>query len=196
MMYLSLSGTTPSAVRALAFAGGLSDKTIRSASNKCLQILMTKEPPVAIGCQTEQTTLGTSCVDDGCQTESSGQVNTECQTEVSLLLPGSEYAQILAYDIIMPRIKDTSNGIFSLLSKDLREQQFSKLPKPRPSQGDRSGPINRIAKQLIAVNAVLCMNPEEELKVVERVVSNYDKISLGKSDDKISVDLGGSMNAN
>jgi hypothetical protein len=199
VMYLSLSGTTPLGASALAFAWGLTKETMRSASKKFLQILMTKEaskieigcqrePPVVeikyqkepsvaeIECQTEQTTLDRSFVDDG------------CQTEVSLLVTGSEHAQILASDVIMTRIKDTSNGMFSLLSKDLRVNQFLKLPKPRLSRGDRSGSVNRVAKLLKAAVAVLCINPEEELKVVKRLVYNiiYDNIVLSKNDDKIS----------
>jgi len=46
----------------------------------------------------------------------------------------------------------------------------------------------RIAKQLQAVNALLCISPEEQLKAIERVASSNDKIVLDKSDDKISVD--------
>jgi hypothetical protein len=223
VMYLSLSGTTPWAARELAFAWGQSEQTMRSASKKYLQILMTKEPPapsidetiyrtkpsvVEIGCQTEpavvdigcqnepsvveiecqtkQTTLGASSVDGGCQTVSCDPVDTECQTEVSLLLTGSEHAQTLAFDVIMTRIKDASNGIFSLLSKDFHVNQFLKLPKPRPSKGDRSGPVNKVTKLLKAAIAVLCINPEEELKVAERLVSSYDNILLSKSDDNIS----------
>jgi hypothetical protein len=225
-MYLSLSGTTPFAVSALAFAWGQAVGTIRSTSKKYLQILMTKEPPVEFGCQTEQTTLGTSnvdrgcqtdsidqvatsridrgcqtdssgqvetsridgsvppesggpvktsagCVDGGCQTESFGQVETGCQTEVSLLLPGGEHAQMLAYDIIMPRIgivdENNKNGMFfTLVSKDFREHQFVKLPKPRASKGDRTTTVNKAAKLLKAVNAAVCLNPEEESKVAER----------------------------
>jgi hypothetical protein len=101
VMSLSLSGTTPLAASALAFAWGLDKKTVRSASKKSLLILMTNEPSVVeigcqepsvaeIECQTEQTTLERSFVDGG------------CQTEVSLLLTGSEHAQMLASDIIIP----------------------------------------------------------------------------------------------
>jgi hypothetical protein len=193
---------------------------MRSASKKYLQILMTKEAPVEIGCQTEQTTLGTSyadrgcqtdsgdqvdtsridgsiqtesgsqvktttsCADGGCQTESVGQVDTECQTEVLLLLPGSEHAQILACEVIMPRIVETSsNGIFSLLSKDFRQHQFLKLTKPRNSKGDRSNAIKKIAKKLKAAGALMCIDQEDELRVIEKLVASYDKIILDKSDD-------------
>jgi hypothetical protein len=256
-MYLALSGTTPYAASALAFAWGQTVQTMRSASKKHLQTLMTKEPPVEIGCQTEQTALGTSyadrgcqteaidqvnkswidrgcetdsicqvdtsridgslqprsgalvrtragCVNGGCQTESVGQVNTECQTEVSLLLPGGEHAQMLAYDIIMPRIgsieEKKSNGMFfTLMSKDFREHQFVKLPKPRGSKGDRSSAVSKAARLLKAVNTALCLNPEEELKVAERFFASYgkgkivldkseDKMVLDKSEDKISVE--------
>jgi hypothetical protein len=108
-MSLSLSGTTPYAARELAFAWGQTEQTMRSASKKYLQILMTKEPPapsvdetiykpkalvaemgcqiepsvVEIACQTEQTTLGTSFVDDGCQTISCVPVNTESNRSIA-----------------------------------------------------------------------------------------------------------------